>query len=65
MGRGSMERSLQGDSNPILKVHWQERVKDVADQCESHASLLMEEDDVAFQECLENDKKFNFQYRDG
>lgn len=58
-------RSLQGDNNHVLKVHWQERVRDVGDWCESQTPLLMEEEDVAFQDCLENDKKFHFQYRDG
>lgn len=63
-GKGSVERSLQSDNNNILKVHWQEQVRDVGDQCERQTPPLAEKD-VAFQECLENDKKFNFQYRDG
>lgn len=31
--------------------------------CESQTPLLMEEGDVAFQECLESDKKFNWDLR--
>lgn len=47
-------------NNNVLKV----QVRDAGDQCERQTPLLVEKD-VAFQECLENDKKFNFQYRDG
>lgn len=60
-GKGSIERRLYGGNNHVLKVHWQEQLRDVRDWCESQTPLLMEED-VAFLECLESDKIFNFQY---
>lgn len=64
-GKGSVERSFQGDKDHTLKVHWQEQVRGERGWYESQTPLMMEEEDVAFQECLENEKKFNFQHRDG
>lgn len=45
-----------------MKVLWQEQVRGEWGWCESQTSLMVE-DDVDFQECLENQKKFNFQQR--
>lgn len=64
MGKGSAE-SFQGDKDHILKVHWQEQVKGEQGWCESQTSVIIQEEDVAFQEYLENEKKFDFQHRDG